>query len=163
MSDKNSNSNTLHPSTEGMREVKNENTIGKLPEYNTADPIVYKYIKDARKELMMHPTHAEIMLWKYLKNNQTGYKFRRQHVIGKYIADFVCLPKKLIIEIDGKIHLKQQHEDANRTADLNALGFRVIRFTNEEVLQNVMNVIDEIKRELTSPNPSKEGDREFNI
>ena len=71
---------------------------------------------------MNQPTHAEIMLWKYLRNNQTGYKFRRQHVIGKYIADFVCLPKKLIIEIDGKIHLKQQEEDANRTDDLNALS-----------------------------------------
>ena len=158
MSNENSKSDTLHPSLDGLGEVKNK----KLPEYNTADSIVYKYIKDARKELMNQPTHAEIMLWKYLRNNQTGYKFRRQHVIGKYIADFVCLPKKLIIEIDGKIHLKQQEEDANRTDDLNALGFRVIRFTNEEVLQNVMNIIDEIKFKLTSPNPSKEGNRECN-
>ncbi len=140
----NSESQEQHPSLEGLGEVENQNTIQKLPEYNTADSIVYKYIKDARKELMKHPTHAEIMLWKYLRNNQCGYKFRRQHVIGKYIVDFVCLPKKLVIEVDGKIHFKQQEEDANRTADLNAMGFRVIRFTNEEVLQNVMNVIADI-------------------
>ena len=151
-------SDKLHPSLEGLGEVENK----KLPEYNTADSVVYKYIKDARKELMKQPTHAEIMLWKYLRNNQTGYKFRRQHVIGKYIADFVCLPKKLVIEIDGKIHLKQQEEDANRTNDINALGFRVIRFTNEEVLENVLKVIDEIKRELTSPKLSKEVNRACN-
>ena len=163
MSINNSESQEQHPSLEGLGEVENQNAIQKLSEYNTADSVVYKYIKDARKELMKQPTHAEIMLWKYLRNNQTGYKFRRQHVIGKYIADFACLPKKLIIEIDGKIHLKQQKEDANRTADLNALGFRVIRFTNEEVLENVLNVIDEIKRELTPPNPSKKGDRQCNI
>ncbi len=134
----------LHSSLQGMGEV----ITLKRAEYNTADPDVYRFIKDVRKELLEHPTHAEIMLWKYLKNNQTGYKFRRQHVIGRYIVDFVCLPKKLIIEVDGKTHIKQQVNDAIRTADLNALGFRVIRFKNEDVFINVANVVADIKTEL---------------
>ncbi len=129
---------------EGLGEV---DTL-KRAEYNTADSDVYGFIKDARRDLLENPTHAEIMLWKYLKNNQTGYKFRRQHVIGKYIVDFVCLPKKLVIEVDGKIHLKKQEDDAIRTADLNALGFRVIRFKNEDVFLNVSNVMADIKTEL---------------
>lgn len=137
-------SNELHPSSNELAEVD----APKLPEYKTADSFVYQFIKDARKELLEHPTHAEIMLWKYLKNKQTGYKFRRQHVIGKYIVDFVCLPKKLVIEVDGKIHLKQQEDDAIRTADLNSLGFRVIRFKNEDVFLNVANVIADIETEL---------------
>ncbi len=134
----------LHPSLEGLGEVDTP----KRAEYNTADSDVYGFIKDARRDLLEHPTHAEIMLWKYLKSNQTGYKFRRQHVIGKYIVDFVCLPKKLVVEIDGKIHLKQQVDDAIRTADLNTLGFRVIRFKNEDVFLNVSNVVADIKKEL---------------
>jgi len=134
----------LHPSLEGLGEVG----TSKRAKYNTADSDVYGFIKDARRDLLEHPTHAEIMLWKYLKSNQTGYKFRRQHVIGKYIVDFVCLPKKLVIEVDGKMHLKHQEDDAIRTADLNALGFRVIRFKNEDVFLNVSNVVAYIKTEL---------------
>ena len=143
-----SKSDELSPSLDGLGEVNGEVDNSKRPEYNTADSFVYQFIKDARKELLEHPTHAEIILWKYLKNKQTGYKFRRQHVIGKYIVDFVCLPKKLVIEVDGKIHLKQQEDDAIRTTDLNSLGFRVIRFKNEDVFLNVANVVADIKMEL---------------
>lgn len=144
LSDNSLNIEKPHSSINGPEEVQ----IQKQPQYYTANPFVYKYIKDFRKVQKVNPTHAEIMLWKYLKNKQTGYQFRRQHVIGKYIADFVCLPKKLIVEVDGKIHLKQKEDDAIRTADLNSLGFRVIRFKNEDVFLHVAKVVANIKMEL---------------
>ena len=129
----------------------------KNPIYNTADSFVYKYIKIARKELVLNPTEAEKLLWKHLKSCKTGYKIRRQHVIDKYVVDFVCLSPKLVIEIDGLIHLQQMEEDALRTYDLNDEGFKVIRFTNEEVYQNaahvakkIQEVLDKIKL-LTTP------------
>jgi very-short-patch-repair endonuclease len=108
----------------------------KPPIYNTADSFVYKYIKDARKDLIENPTQAEKILWECLRSCKTGYKIRRQHVIGKYIVDFVCLSHKLVIEVDGEIHLHQQEQDKLRTYDLNDMGYTVIRFTNEEVYYN---------------------------
>ena len=126
----------------------------KVPIYNTADTFVYKYIKDARKQLIENPTEAEIILWKHLKSCKTGYKIRRQHVIDKYIVDFVCLSHKLIIEIDGPIHLRQIEEDRLRTYDLNDKGFNVIRYTNEEVFENAAMVaqkITEILNRISKP------------
>ena len=120
----------------------------KKPIYNTADSFVYKYIKDARNELVENPTEAEEILWNHLKSCKTGYKIRRQHVIDKYVVDFVCLSPKLVIEIDGLIHLQQVEEDALRTYDLNDKGFRVIRFTNEEVYQNTAHVAKKIQEVL---------------
>ena len=80
-------------------------------------------------------------------------KFRRQHIIGQFIADFVSLRDKLIIEIDGAYHNypDQTISDAQRTEILNGLGFRVIRFTNSEVLCDTDNVLDKIKNELKHP------------
>ncbi len=133
---------------------------GKPGEYYTANPYVYAHIKDARKDLLKNPTCAEHILWEYLRNKKTGYKIRRQHVIDKYVVDFVCLSKYLVIEIDGGIHLQQKEQDELRTQDLNCLGYKVIRFTNEEVYDNAGLVALKIKEELdkmTSPNPSKEG------
>ena len=121
----------------------------KIPRYNTADASVYKYIKDARKALVENPTEAGNILWKHLKGLKTGYKIRRQHVIGKYVVDFVCILPKLVIEIDGPIHLQQIEEDTLRTFDLNDQGFRVIRFTNEEVYKNAAQVARKIREVLT--------------
>ena len=102
-------------------------------------------------------TQAESLLWQELRNrNLSGFKFRRQHPIGKYIADFYCHEAKLIIEVDGKIHLdKNQIEyDNNRTQDLEALGLRVIRFTNEEVINEIGKVLEKIKQNLVKqPSP----------
>jgi very-short-patch-repair endonuclease len=117
----------------------------KNPIYNTADPYIYKFIKDARKDLKENPTRAEQILWEYLSHCRTGHKIRRQHVIGKYVVDFVCLSKKLVIEIDGKIHLQQQEYDNERTNQLNDKGYTVIRFTNEEVYQAPSLVAEKIK------------------
>ncbi|MFM2292556.1 MAG: hypothetical protein RIS29_2369 [Bacteroidota bacterium] len=118
------------------------------PKYTTADPFVYSHIKDVRKDMMDNPTCAEQIIWEYLRNKKTGYKIRRQQVIDKYMVDFVCLSNGLVIEIDGGIHLQQKEQDALRTQELNKLGYRVIRFTNEEVYENAAKVAMKIKEVL---------------
>ncbi len=119
------------------------------PGWNTANS-TYASIKDFRKELKDNPTEAESVLWEALRNKKLGAKFRRQHVIGGYITDFVALEKKLIIEVDGKIHEAQKEEDDYRTSKLLEAGFEVIRFKNEEVFGNIENVIEQIKQKLNS-------------
>jgi cyclase len=112
-------------------------------------------------------TEAEKMLWDELKDRKlNGLKFRRQHPVNRYIADFYCHEKKLIIEVDGGIHEHNStiEHDENRSAELERLGIRVVRFTNDQVLNNLKNVTDKIK-EITgknfdlpdSPSPSGEG------
>ena len=118
--------------------------------YITANPYVYPYIKDCREELKRNPTEAEKIIWEYLRAKKTGYKIRRQHVIDNYIADFVCLSQKVVIEIDGEIHLQQKEQDEQRTYALNDVGYKVIRFTNEEVISNSQLVADQIKEVLNN-------------
>ena len=89
-------------------------------------------------------------MWELLRNNKVGHKIRRQHIIDNFIADFVCLRKKLVIEIDGEIHLKQREYDELRTARLGELGYEVIRFTNEAVFDNPNWVALKIKEKLES-------------
>ncbi len=103
------------------------------------------------KEKRKNPTVAEKVLWMELKSKSLEYyKFRQQHLIGDYIVDFVCLSKRLVIEVDGDYHFteEQAHLDHNRTTAINELGFRVIRFTNEQVIKSVSEVLKEIKKEL---------------
>jgi len=90
------------------------------------------------------PTQAEAYLWEILRNKKLGVKFRQQHIIDIYIVDFVCLSKKLVIEIDGEFHKNRKEYDLLRTQVLNSKGFRVIRFTNQEVLSYTENVIQQI-------------------
>ena len=120
------------------------------PGYITANPKNYLLIKEIRDSLKNNPTQAEKLLWLYLKNKKTGYKIRRQHIIDDFIVDFVCLNKKVVIEVDGKIHLNQKEYDELRTARLNELEFRVIRFENEEVFLNQDKVANQIKFILES-------------
>lgn len=120
------------------------------PGYITANPFTYPVIKDYRKNLKDHQTKAELVLWEYLRNKKTGYKIRRQHVIDDFIPDFVCLTKKVIIEIDGEIHKFQQEKDNLRTIRLNNLGYEVIRFTNDEVLNSPYQVAQKIKDYLNN-------------
>ncbi|MES1216062.1 MAG: adenine deaminase C-terminal domain-containing protein [Bacteroidota bacterium] len=122
-----------NPSKGGASE--SDNTISQY-NYHTAEPHVYGLLKKFVKEHRDNPTQAENVLWHLLRGRKLdGYKFRRQHIIGPYIADFVCLNKRLIIEVDGLIHHIPENKisDAERTLELNKLGFTVIRFTNEEV------------------------------
>ena len=110
------------------------------------------HLKPQVRENRKRPTEAEAILWSYLRNRKLiGYKIRRQHSIHVYIVDFVCYEKRLVIELDGSIHDKQKEYDIERTKVLNDQGFRVLRFRNSEVLNNLDNVIERIKHELTSP------------
>jgi very-short-patch-repair endonuclease len=100
------------------------------------------------KKLRDNATEAEEKLWLAVKNNQIdGFKFRRQHPLSFYIADFYCHALKLVIEIDGGYHLKKEQQllDEERTKNIEFQGLKVIRFTNEEVLAQLPNVIDAIK------------------
>ncbi len=119
--------------------------------YETIDPSLYGMLKEYMKEHRANPTEAEKLLWEILKGRKlSDYKFRRQHIIGSYIADFVCLPKKLIIEVDGLIHQMPESKisDADRTAELNELGFSVLRFTNKEVLHDTDSTLNTILHKL---------------
>jgi ATP-dependent DNA helicase RecG len=129
-------------------EIRQKETVKKNPIYNTANPDTYKYLKEIREDLKGNPTEAEKLLWKYLRNKKTGHKIRRQHVIDIYIVDFVCLEKRVVIEIDGKIHLQQKEKDRLRTDTLNNIGYLVIRFTNEEVFENPFFVTSKIQKVL---------------
>ncbi|AHW59627.1 histidinol dehydrogenase/leucyl-tRNA synthetase/ATP-dependent DNA helicase RecG [Draconibacterium orientale] len=128
------------------------------PRWQTANKNFYKKYKDERKQLKDEMTKAENMLWEKLRNKQLGVKFRRQHIIDFYIPDFVALSIKLIIEVDGKIHQLKKGEDEERTKRLAVIGYKVIRFTNEEVENDIEKVVLKIKKEvdkLTPPNLPK--------
>ena len=108
-----------------------------------------------------NPTEAENKMWQILRNNQLGYKIRRQHQIGQYIVDFICLEKKLIIECDGGQH--NETVDKERTLFLENEGFRVIRFWNNEILNNIEGCWEIIQKSLNDctphPNPLPQGAR----
>ncbi|TKB99542.1 leucine--tRNA ligase [Pedobacter cryotolerans] len=118
--------------------------------YETADPLLWEVLKTNARVNRSHQTEGEDALWQKLRNSQTGHKIRRQHPIGTYIADFICLNKRLIIEVDGGYHLENQENDKIRTEALNQLGFNVIRFSNEEVLNNINMVAEKITSELNN-------------
>ncbi len=111
------------------------------------------------KEMRNNPTEAEKILWLNLKSKGLEYKFRQQHLIDDYIVDFVCLSKKLVIEVDGGIHDLQQESDAERTKNINEKGFKVIRFNNKEILNNIDSVLNIIKHELLNAVVPPSGDR----
>jgi 5-methyltetrahydrofolate--homocysteine methyltransferase len=119
-----------------------EETIG----YRFADPAVYGLLKDYAIQHRSQSTQAEEVMWELLKTKRIDFKFRRQHIIDRFIADFICLKRRLIIEIDGLIHSFPDHKinDDQRTERLNKLGFEVIRFTNEEVLNKTNRVLEKI-------------------
>ena len=119
-------------------------------DYQTADPMLYMRLKAYSKEMRKFATEAESILWEYLRAKQLGKTFKRQHIIGDYIADFVCLESGLIIELDGGYHLlpEQQINDEQRTEWLEKHGFRVIRFKNEEFLTNINHCLEIIKASL---------------
>ena len=122
--------------------------------WETANPVLYGLLKDYAKKMRNQPTEAEAALWNVLScKNLDGYKFRRQHIIGNYITDFICLKTNLIIEIDGLIHQlpENKESDRERTSWLENEGYRVIRFKNQEVLSNLESVLSKIKESLETP------------
>ncbi|HUL07672.1 MAG TPA: endonuclease domain-containing protein [Candidatus Acidoferrum sp.] len=99
--------------------------------------------------LRRHQTYTELKLWQQLRRKQIGNRrFRRQHRLGQYIVDFVCLSTRLIIEIDGPSHDVKVAEDDLRTAWLESQGFRLLRFTNAQVLRDLDSVIETIAANL---------------
>ena len=118
--------------------------------YETAAREIYDLLKEYAKSNREEMTESEMVLWNALRDNIQGYRFRRQHAIGQYIADFVCLPAQLVIEVDGGYHLspEQQEMDNIRTNYLKEKGFHVVRFSNEEVSANIKGVVQIIKDEL---------------
>jgi len=111
------------------------------------------YLKDIRRELRKEPTEAEAFLWKILRGkNINGRKFRRQHSIENYIVDFYCAEEKLVIELDGKIHLNQKEMDFERDKRLKELGYNVLRFENERVFRELEKVVCIIEANLKTIN-----------
>lgn len=110
-----------------------------------------EHVKRLAKEFRKAPTKAEEKLWSMLRGNRLrGYKFKRQFPIGRYIADFYCSIAKLVVEVDGKIHenIDQKDYDILRENIINANGIRVIRFTNEQVMNDISGTLSIIYKEL---------------
>lgn len=106
------------------------------------------------RELRRHMTPAERTLWQALRRRQlNGLHFRRQQVISGFIADFYCHGKGLVIEVDGEAHAGQEHYDAERGQVLASLGLRELRFTNDEVVNNLGEVLRRIEDACGEPNP----------
>ncbi|MBS1778959.1 MAG: endonuclease domain-containing protein [Bacteroidetes bacterium] len=107
-----------------------------------------RHLKEIRKELRNNATPAEAALWNYLKNKKlANHKFSRQHSIENYIVDFYCSSEKLIIELDGEIHQAPMNiiNDKERDTRLHELGYKVLRFPNNDVLNNINQVLYQIQ------------------
>ena len=113
--------------------------------YHTTDPKTWRALQNRVLEMRKNPTLAENKLWQPLRKNLTGVHFRRQHIIGRFVVDFVCLEKSLVVEVDGDIHDYQKKEDQERTDFLKQNGFKVIRFRNDEILKNINSVLEKIR------------------
>ncbi|MCM4161912.1 endonuclease domain-containing protein [Antarcticibacterium flavum] len=108
--------------------------------------IIHKQARDLRKR----ETKAEKIVWDLLSNKKLGVKFRRQHPINQFITDFYCHEIKLVIEIDGEIHLQKEalEYDEMRTTIFNYYGITVVRFTNKEIFTNATNARSKIEQKI---------------
>jgi len=112
-------------------------------------------LRDQARYFRRRLTKAERILWQDIRNRQLGgFKFRRQVPIDQFIVDFCCLEKKLVVEIDGEIHRAQLDLDKLRTEKLEILGFRVIRFTNDQVLNDLEMIKEDILKAINPSPPS---------
>lgn len=111
-----------------------------------ASPNIFSNAKNLRNNM----TEAELILWKNLRNNALGVRFKPQHPAGIFILDFYCHKLKLAIEVDGGIHDTKKEYDEGRESELEELGIKVIRFRNNEVIQNTKSVIIEITKTIGS-------------
>jgi imidazole glycerol-phosphate synthase subunit HisF len=114
------------------------------------------YMKQNAIRLCNNPTRAEEVLWQELRKHPLGYKFRRQHPIAAFVADFYCHRAKLIIEVDGKVHDQESTKlnDKEREWNLKLMGLTILRFKNEEVLNDLFKVMESIKTNLLHLSPS---------
>ena len=133
--------------------VRSKTMRSKQPQFYGAGSKAYKRARDLRQR----QTEAESVLWELLRNRKVGnYKFRRQHPIGSFFVDFYCHEALLVIEVDGKIHLRPdvQQYDIERQEFIEARGIKVLRFTNEYVLEQSEQVVKDILQTLKSVIPS---------
>ena len=139
----------LTPIRQPLRGAKAEAFQG----VHTADPSSYALTKEFALQNRKNPTEAEEAMWDALRNGALGVKFCRQHIIGDYIADFLCAEKKFVIEIDGDYHNapEQQQADKQRSQYLYERGYVEMRFTNDEVLSDLTNVVKRIQHILQTP------------
>ena len=113
--------------------------------YPRKDPRLREKLNLAARQMRHEPTPAEALLWQRLRDRQLSeHRFRRQYAIDRFIVDFVCLKSALIVEVDGAVHQQQVESDQEREEILKALGFRVIRFSNAQVLEQTDQVLSEI-------------------
>jgi very-short-patch-repair endonuclease len=116
---------------------------------NQATPTAQANARTLRRAM----TDAERRLWARIRDEQLGVKFRRQHPLGSYIADFACLSPKLVIELDGTQHQTQQNYDSKRDAFLRAQGFEILRFPSNAPFLNLDGVLQVIASQLTAMTP----------
>jgi len=119
-----------------------------MPRPHRSTPTIMRRAGELRKE----STPAERKLWAYLREDKLGVKFRRQHAVGRYIPDFCSPDAKLVIELDGSQHMQQEENDEERTKYLEALGYKVIRFWNGDVMNNIDGVLLAIIQSLENEN-----------
>jgi len=106
-------------------------------------------MKERARQLRLNATEAELRLWYHLRDRRlSGYKFRRQVTLGRYIVDFLCAAERLVIEIDGSQHVDAAGYDRHRTESLNRRGYRVLRYWNHDVLNRTGEVLENILRQL---------------
>ena len=117
------------------------------PEFRTSSPDIYLLLKENARNNRDNMTEAEKMLWERLRCYPRPLRFRRQHIIGDYIVDFVCLEKMLVVEVDGEYHSTDEQKalDELRTEYLNSVDFSVVRFTNEQVINHINDVVAHIE------------------
>ncbi len=137
------------------------------PRYYTAEYKQWKILKEFARDNRKNSTEAEKLLWQVLRNKQLGVQFRRQHAIDIFIADFICIACKLIVEVDGDYHNtpEQEEYDQQRTYMLENLGYKILRFTNDEIINNIGQVVSTIKKAIAeannavaTPTPSEGGE-----
>lgn len=118
--------------------------------YQTASPDRYDILKAYARENRHNMTDAERILWNELKEDALGVQFLRQHIIGDYIVDFVCRENGLVIEVDGAYHAEKEQQEADEVREhfLEGHGFHIIRFSNEEIINDLDRVLEEIERKL---------------
>ena len=122
-----------------------------MDDFHRANPDWYPILKEHARRMRNNPTEAETFLWKQLKAQGLGVAFKRQCIILDYIADFYCPSANLIIEVDGGYHLQeeQQQLDKEREERLQAKGYNILRFTNEQVLFDTDKVLKDITEFLS--------------
>ncbi len=126
--------------------------VDEKPGYVTVDMKSYVVLLEQSKEYRNNPTEAESVLWEELRGKKIGSKFRRQHPVLNFIPDFVCLTKRLIIEADGSVHDSKEAKkyDQERTEELKKYDFKVLRFSNDDIISNTAKVVSKIKSALNN-------------